>query len=148
RRDCSSNITVGPVALNLFKQLPQILKDDFFFVRARTISEKKFLAQFHGSSFHTICIEPLLYRTQKLISVYLTFPRAPCVTDRSRIELIKRYSRVPTEPRDRIRNQPVLRKENQIVRVHAIVQQIDYRFTLRLSQAVLRRFFFTEQFSD
>src|SRR5581483_9962541 len=75
RRDCSSNITVGPVALNLFKQLPQILKDDFFFVRARTISEKKFLAQFHGSSFHTIGIEPLLYRTQKLISVYLTFPR-------------------------------------------------------------------------
>ena len=55
--------------------------------------------------------------------VPLIFSRVPCVTNRSHIELIERYFRVPIELRDRIRDQPILREEDQIVGVHAIVSK-------------------------
>src|SRR6516225_11265294 len=107
---------------DLFEQLPQILKDGVFFVRARAIGDKELLAQVQRSSLHSSGTKPVPYRSQELISVHLTFPRVPCVTNRSRIELIERYCfRVPIKFRDRIRNQPVLREEDQIVGVHAIV---------------------------
>src|SRR5438094_6111393 len=106
---------------NLFEQLLQILKHDVFFVRARAIGEKELLAQVQCLSLHSSGIKPVLYRSQELISVHLTFARVPCVINRSRIELIERYFQVPIELRDRIRDQPVLREEDQIVGVHAIV---------------------------
>ncbi len=62
--------------------------------------------------------------------------------------LIERYFRVPIELRDRIRDQPVLSEKDRIVCVHAIVEQVDYRLTLGLGEAVIRRFRFMEQFSD
>jgi len=66
--------------------------------------------------------KPIPYRSQESISVPLIFCRVPCVINRSHIELIERLLRVPIELRDRIRViQPVLREEDQIVGVHAIV---------------------------
>src|SRR2546429_1433733 len=106
---------------NLFEQLPQILKHGVFFVGARTISEKEFLAQVQCLSLHCSGIKPIPYRGQESISVALIFCRVPCVINRSQIELIERYFRVPIELRDRIRDQPVLREEDQIVGIHAIV---------------------------
>src|SRR5438067_13169023 len=106
---------------NLFEQLPQILKHGVFFVRARAISDKELLAQVQRLSLHCSGTKPIPYRSQESISVPLIFSRVPCVTNRSHIELIERYFRVPIELRDRIRDHPVLREEDQIVGVHAIV---------------------------
>src|SRR5438093_8587509 len=106
---------------NVFEQLPQILKHGVFFVGARAIGDKELLAQVQCLSLHSLGTKPVLYRSQELISVHLTFTRVPCVTNRSRIELIERYFRVPIELRDRIRDQPVFREKDQIVGVHAIV---------------------------
>src|SRR6516162_1350600 len=75
----------------LFEQLPQILKHGVFFVRARAIGDKELLARVQRSSVHSRGIKPVPYRSQELISVYLTFSRVPCVTNRSHIELIERY---------------------------------------------------------
>src|SRR6266481_8196097 len=111
----------GITLRDLSEQLLQILKCVVFFVRLRAIGEKELLAQVQCLSLHCSGIKPVLYRSQELISVYLTFTRVPCVTNRSRIELIERYFRVPTELRDRIRDQPVFREKDQIVDVHAIV---------------------------
>src|SRR5437762_1126693 len=105
----------------LFEQLPQILKHGVFFVRARAIGEKELLAQVQCLSLHCSGIKPIPYRSQESISVALIFCRVPCVINRSHIELIEWYFRVPIELRDRIRDQPVLREEDQIVGVHAIV---------------------------
>ena len=71
----------------------QILKHGVFFVRARAIGEEELLAQAQCLSFHCSGIKPVPDRTQELISVQLTFSRVPCVTKRSRIELIERYFR-------------------------------------------------------
>ncbi len=90
----------------LFEQLPQILKCVVFFVRLRAIGEKELLAQVQCLSLHCSGIKPVLYRSQELISVPLTFARVPCVTNRSRIELIERYFRVPIELRDPRHNRP------------------------------------------
>src|SRR6266550_1816198 len=106
---------------NLFEQLRQILKHGVFFVRASAIGEKELLAQVQCLSLHFSGTKPIPYRSQELISVPLIFSRVPCVTNRSHIELIERYFRVPIELRDRIRNQPVLREKDEIVGVHAIV---------------------------
>ena len=57
----------------------------------------------------------------RLLGYHPPVGRVPCVINRSHIELIERYFRVPIELRDRIRDQPVLREEDQIVGVHAIV---------------------------
>src|SRR6266498_5571237 len=105
----------------LFEQLPQILKHGVFFVRARAIGKKELLAQLQCLSLHCSGIKPILYRSQELISVPLIFCRVPCVTNRSHIELIERCFRVPIELRDRIRDQPVLCEEDQVIGVHAIV---------------------------
>jgi len=48
-------------------------------------------------SLHCSGIKPVLYRSQESISVSLIFCRVPCVTNRSRIELIEREFRVPIE---------------------------------------------------
>ena len=82
---------------------------------------KELLAQVQCLSLHCSGTKPIPYRSQELISVPLIFCRVPCVINRSHIELIERYFRVPIELRDRIRDQPVLREEDQIVGVHAIV---------------------------
>ena len=87
---------------NLFEQLPQILKHGVFFLRARAIGEKELLAQVQCLSLHCSGTKPIPYRSQELISVHLTFCRVPCVINRSHIELIKRYFRVPIELRDRM----------------------------------------------
>jgi hypothetical protein len=134
--------------LNLFEELPQILKDGVFFVRARAIGDKELLAQVQCLSLHCIGTKPIAYRSQESISVPLIFFRVPRVINRSQSELIERYFRVPIELRDRIGDQPVLREHDQIVGVHAVVHQVDYRFTLGLGEAVVRRFRFTEQFSE
>src|SRR6266498_5258635 len=105
----------------LFEQLPQILKHGLFFVRARAIGDKELLAQVQCLSLHCSGTKPIPYRSQESISVPLIFCRVPCDINRSHIELIERYFRVPIELRDRIRDQPVLREEDQIVGVHAIV---------------------------
>jgi hypothetical protein len=106
----------------LFEQLPQMLKHDVFFVGARAIGEKELLAQVQCLRLYCIGTKPIADRTQEFISVHLTFSRVPCVTNRSRVELIERYCfRVPLELRDRIGNQPVLREHDQVVSVHAIV---------------------------
>jgi hypothetical protein len=86
---------------NLFEQLPQILKHGVFFVRARAISDKELLAQIQCLSLHCRGIKPVPYRSQELIFVHLTFSRVPCVINRSHIELIERYLRVPIELRER-----------------------------------------------
>jgi hypothetical protein len=53
-------------------------------------------------SLHCSGIKPVLYRSQESISVSLIFCRVPCVTNRSRIELIEPYCfRVPIELHDR-----------------------------------------------
>src|SRR5438067_10653751 len=106
---------------NLFEQFLQILKHGVFFVRARAISEKEFLAQVQCLSLHCSSTKPIPYRSQESVSVPFIVCRVPCVINRSQIELIERYFRVPIELRDRIRDQPVLREEDQIVGVRAIV---------------------------
>src|SRR5437016_4984539 len=106
---------------DLFEQLPQILKHCVFFVGARAIGEEELLAQVQCLCLHCSGTKPVPYRSQESISVPLIFCRVPCVINRSHIELIERHFRVPIELRDRIRNQPVLREEDQIVGVHAIV---------------------------
>ena len=113
----NSGALVGPAIflINLFEQLPQILKHGVFFVRARAIGDKELLAQVQCLSLHYSGTKPIPYRSQELISVPLIFCRVPCVINRSHIELIERYFRVPIELRDRIRDQPVLREEDQIV---------------------------------
>ena len=93
---------------NLFEQLPQILKHGVFFVRARAIGEKELLAQVQCLSLHCSGTKPISYRSQESISVPLIFCRVPCVINRSHIELIERYFRVPIELRDRIRTTVVL----------------------------------------
>src|SRR5436190_18396850 len=98
-----------------------MLKHRVFFVSARAIGEKELLDQLQSLSLYCRGIKPVPYRTEELISVHLTFRRVPCVTNGSHLELIERYFRVPIELRDRIRDQPVLREEDQIVGVHAIV---------------------------
>ncbi len=86
---------------NLFEQLPQMLKHDVFFVRLRAIGEKELLAQIQCLCLYRIGTKPIADRTQEFISVHLTFSRVPCVTNRSRVELIERYCfRVPIELRD------------------------------------------------
>ena len=117
----SNGITRRPCLRNLFEQRPQILKHGVFFVRLHAISDKELLAQVHCLSLHSSGIKPIPYRSQESISVPLIFSRVPCVTNRSHIELIERYFRVPIELRDGIGDQPVLREEDQIVGVHAIV---------------------------
>src|SRR5256884_3492931 len=104
----------GITLRDLFEQLPQILKHGVLFVRARAIGDKELLAQVQCLSLHCRGTKPILYRSQESISVHLTFTRVSCVTNRSRIELIERYFRVPIELRDRIGDQPVLREEDQI----------------------------------
>src|SRR5207248_8793612 len=106
---------------NLFEQLLQILKHGVFFVGASAIGNKELLAQVQCLSLHCSGTKPIPYRTQEASSVPLIFSRVPCVTNRSHIELIERYFRVPIELRDRIRDQPVLREEDHIVGVHDIV---------------------------
>ena len=91
----------GITTWNLFEQRPQILKHVLFFVRLRAIGEKELLAQVQCLSFHSRGIKPILYGSQELISVYLTFSRVPCVTNRSQRELIERYFQVPIELRHR-----------------------------------------------
>src|SRR5438132_5308369 len=108
-------------SLRLFEQLPQILKYGVFFVRARAIGDKELLAQVQCLSLHCSGTKPIPNRSQELISVHRILTRVPCVINRSHIELIEWYFRVPIELRDRIRDQPVLREEDQIVGVHAIV---------------------------
>jgi hypothetical protein len=76
---------------NLFEQLPQILKHRFFFVSARAIGEKEFLAQVQCLCLYCIGTKPVAYRSQESISVTLIFSRVPCVINRSYIELIERY---------------------------------------------------------
>src|SRR5215472_13664248 len=98
------------------------------------------MAQVQCLSLHARGTKPIPNRSQESISVPLIFSRVPCVTNRSRIELIERYLRVPIELRNGIRYQPVLREKDKIVGVHAVVQQVDYRLTLRLGEAVFRRF--------
>src|SRR5947207_11653169 len=83
-----------------------MLKHGVFFVTARAIGDKELLAQVQCLSLHCSGIKPIPYRSQELISVHLTFARVPCVTNRSRIELIERYFRVPTELRDPRHNRP------------------------------------------
>src|SRR5262249_33508815 len=85
----------------LFEQRPQILQHGVLFLRARGIGEKELLAQVQCLCLHCIGTKPIPYRSQELIPVHLTFSRIPCVTNRSRIELIERYFRVPIELRDR-----------------------------------------------
>src|SRR5882724_3215450 len=111
----------GITLRDLFEQLPQILKHGVFFVRARAISEKELLAQVQCLSLHCSGTKPVPYPSQELISVPLIFSRGPCVIYRFRIELIERYFRLPVELRDGIGDNPVLREEDQIVGVHAIV---------------------------
>src|SRR6266550_4524798 len=106
---------------NLFEQLPQILKHGVFFVRARAIGEKELLAQVQCLSLHCRGTKPIPYRSQESISVSLIFSRVPCVSNRSDIELIEWYFRVPIELRGGIGDQSVLREKDQIVGVHAIV---------------------------
>ena len=115
----SAASAAGITIWNLFEQLPQILKHGVFFVRARAIGEKELLAQVQCLSLHCRGTKPIPYRSQESISVPLIFCRVPCVINRSHIELIERYFRVPIELRDRIRYQPVLREEDQIVGVHS-----------------------------
>src|SRR5207249_12235409 len=114
------------------------------FVRARAIGNKELLAQVECLSLYCSATKPIPYRSQESISVPLIFCRVPCIINRSHIELIERYFWVPIELRDRIRDQPVLREEDQVVGVHAIVHQVDYRLTLGLGEAVIRRFRFME----
>src|SRR5437762_8263461 len=109
------------IARCLFEQLSQILKHGVFFVRLRAIGEKELLAQVQCLSLHCPGIKSIPYRTQEFISVHLAFSRIPCVTNRSRIELIEWYFRVPIELRDRVRDQPVLGEHDQVIGVHAIV---------------------------
>src|SRR5438552_14322554 len=90
---------------NLFEQLPQILKHDVFFVRARAIGEKELLAQIQCLSLHCGGIKPFPYRSEEFFSVPRILTRVPCVINRSHIELIERYCRVPVELRDRVGNQ-------------------------------------------
>src|SRR5207248_11546156 len=119
---CYTRLTYSNIRQKaLFEQLPQILKHGVFFVRARAISEKELLAQVQRLSLHCSGTKPIPYRSQELVSVPLIFSRVPCVANRSHIEPIERYFRLPIELRDRIRDQPVLREEDQIVGVHAIV---------------------------
>ena len=75
-----------------------------FFLRARAIGDKELLAQVQSLPLHCSGIKPIAYRSQESISVPLIFCRVPCVINRSRIELIERYFRVPIELRDRIRD--------------------------------------------
>src|SRR5947207_15525534 len=94
------NTTRGARMLpDLFEQLPQILKHGVFFLRARAIDEKELLAQVQGLSLHGSSTKLIPYRNQELISVHLTFTRVTCVINRSRVELIERYFRVPIELR-------------------------------------------------
>src|SRR5207248_10777417 len=111
----------GVAVRSLVEQLPQILKHGVFFVRARAIGDKELLAQVQCLSLHCSGAKPIPYRSQQSISVPLIFSRVPCVTNRSDIELIEWYFRVPIELRGRIRDQPVLREKDEIVGVHAIV---------------------------
>src|SRR5256884_9966118 len=111
----------GITLRDLFEQLPQILKHGVLFVRARAIGDKELLAQVQCLSLHCSGTKPIPYRSQESISVPLIFSRVPCVSNRSDIELIEWYFRVPIELRDRIRDQPVLREKDEIVGVHAIV---------------------------
>jgi hypothetical protein len=57
-------------------------------------------------------IKPIPYRSKELISVHLTLCRVPCVINRSRIELIETYFRIPIELRGRIRT-PARRAKGQ-----------------------------------
>src|ERR1041385_1123037 len=118
RAACAPQMEKGK---KLFEQRSQVLKHFVFFFRLRAVSEKEFLAQVQRFHSHCWSIKPVLYRTEEFISVYLAFSRVPCVTNRSDIELIERRLRFPIEFRDRICNQPVFRKHDQVVGVHAIV---------------------------
>ena len=132
----------------LFEQRPQILKHFVFFLRLRAIGEEEFLAQVQRFSSHCRGIKPVLYGTQEFIPVHLALSRVPRVTDRSHLELIEWRFGFPIEMLDRIRNQPVLCEHDQVVGVHAVVQQVDDRLTLGLGKAVFRFFWFTEQFFE
>ena len=57
----SNGITRRPCLRNLFEQLPQILKHVLFFVRARAIGDKEFLAETQCFSLHRRGIKPVLY---------------------------------------------------------------------------------------
>src|SRR6266571_1619164 len=105
----------------LFEQLLQILKHGLFFVGARAIGDKELLAQVQCLSLHCSGTKPIPYRSQELISVPRIFSRVPCVSNRSHIELIEWYFRVPIELRGGIGDQPVLCEKDEIVGVHAIV---------------------------
>jgi hypothetical protein len=111
----------APRSENLFEQRPQILKHGVFFVRARAIGDKEFLAQVQCFSFHCSGTTPVPYRSQESISVPLIFFRVPCVISRSQNELIERHFRIPVELPHGIGDQPVLCEHDQIVGVHAIV---------------------------
>jgi hypothetical protein len=80
--------------------------------------EKELLAQVQCLSLHCSGTKPVIYRSQELISVPLTFSRVPRLINRSRVELIERYFRVLIELRDRIRDQPVPR-EGRVGRTQA-----------------------------
>src|SRR6476620_5399872 len=99
-----------------------MLKHYVFFVRLRAIGEKELLAQVQCLCLYCVSTKPIADRTQEFISVHLTFSRVSCVTNRSRVELIKRYCfGVPLELGDRIRDQSVFLEHDQVVSVHAIV---------------------------